>query len=162
MLTFIFTQWPERIPAGTRIPEVTSLLDLLPTIAQLVGDQTTSTITNPRDGISLLGAFSGDQERKRERTIFHFCDSEIFAVRRQLEDGRVYKMILQEPTLTQTGACSGQIFSPPHFTLQTDFLTCFLLHKLFFSRRSFTFIISRSNMSLLRTYHKKTRETTAL
>ena len=114
----LITQWPGRIPGGTRIPEVTSLLDLLPTIAQLVGDQTTSTSSNnTRDGISLLDTFSGDNERRRERTIFHFCDSEIFAVRRQLEDGRVYKMILQEPTLTQTGACSGQITQTLHFTV---------------------------------------------
>ena len=83
-------------------------MDLLPTIAGIVGDQTTSTTsTNTRDGISLLDTFSGDQERRRERTIFHFCQSEIFAVRRQMEDGRVYKMILQEPSLIQTGGCSG-------------------------------------------------------
>ena len=104
-------------------------MDLLPTVAQLVGHQPA---TNTRDGVSLLHTFTGDQVRRRERTIFHFCDSEIFAVRRQMEDGRVYKMILQEPALTQTGACSGQ-------TCNTcDFLACFLLHKLFFSRRSFT------------------------
>merc|ERR550517_971780 len=98
-------KWPERIAGGRIISEVTSLLDLLPTIAQLVGDQAAN--TNTRDGISLLDTFTGDQARRRERTIFHFCDSEIFAVRRQLEDGRVYKMILQEPALTQTGGCSG-------------------------------------------------------
>ena len=79
-------------------------MDLLPTIAQLVGHQPA---TNTRDGVSLLGTFTGDQVRRRERTIFHFCDSEIFAVRRQMEDGRVYKMILQEPSLIQTGGCSG-------------------------------------------------------
>ena len=121
----ISIQWPEKIPGGSRIAEVTSLLDLLPTIAHLVDDKTA---TNPRDGISLLGSFTGDQaragDRHSERTIFHFCDSEIFAVRRQMEDGKVYKMILQEPTLTQTGGCSGH-------SLQNDFLTSFLLHKLF-------------------------------
>ena len=83
------------------------MLDLVPTIAQLVADQTA---TNPRDGVSLLGRREGG----RERTIFHFCDSEIFAVRRQMEDGKVYKMILQEPTLTQSGGCPGHI---THFKL---------------------------------------------
>lgn len=87
------------------ITEVTSLLDILPTIAHLVGDNTITT----RDGVSLLPFITGDQERRTlgERTIFHFCDSEVFAVRRQMEDGRVYKMILQEPTLIKTGDCSG-------------------------------------------------------
>ena len=104
-------QWPERIPGGSRITEVTSLLDLVPTIAQLVSDQTA---TNPRDGVSLLEDQGWRREGGRERTIFHFCDSEIFAVRRQMEDGKVYKMILQEPTLTQSGGCPGHI---THFKL---------------------------------------------
>ena len=98
---------------------MTSLLDLLPTIAQLVGDST-ATNTTTRDGISLLDTFTGEQERRRERTIFHFCDSEIFSLRRQMKDGRIYKMILQEPELTQSGGCPGQLLS-----------TGFLLDKLF-------------------------------
>ena len=90
--------------------EVTSLLDLLPTIAQVVGAE--DSLHHRLDGVSILSALTGEEaELKRERTVFHFCDSEIFSMRRQMSEGKIYKIILQEPELTapQRGGCSGPV-----------------------------------------------------
>ena len=94
--------------------EVTSLLDLLPTIAQVVGveDSVEDSLPHRLDGVSILSALTGEEAGlKRERTVFHFCDSEIFSMRRQMSDGKIYKIILQEPELTapHRGGCSGPV-----------------------------------------------------
>jgi len=100
-------KWPERIEAGRAVSGVTSLLDLLPTIAHIVGVET---LSNRVDGVSLLSTLTDLEPSERlERTVFHFCDSEIFSLRRQMKDGKIYKMILQEPELTQSGGCSGEM-----------------------------------------------------
>ena len=90
--------------------EVTSLLDLLPTIAQVVGVE--DGLPHRLDGVSILSALTGEEAGlKRERTVFHFCDSEIFSMRRQMSEGKIYKIILQEPELTapHRGGCSGPV-----------------------------------------------------
>ena len=90
--------------------EVTSLLDLLPTIAQVVGVE--DSLPHRVDGVSILSALTGEEAGlKRERTVFHFCDSEIFSMRRQMSEGKIYKIILQEPELTapHRGGCSGPV-----------------------------------------------------
>ena len=90
--------------------EVTSLLDLLPTIAQVVGVE--DSLPHRLDGVSILSALTGEEAGvKRERTVFHFCDSEIFSMRRQMSEGKIYKIILQEPELTapHRGGCSGPV-----------------------------------------------------
>ena len=87
--------------------EVTSLLDILPTLAHIVTAGDTGGGGNKLDGESLLGTLQGSKNTS-ERTIFHFCDSEIFALRTQFEDGGTYKLILQEPILTSRGSCEGK------------------------------------------------------
>ena len=51
--------------------EVTSLLDILPTIAELVGVEK---FNNPLDGVSLVSSLTGSQTRPKERSVFHFCE----------------------------------------------------------------------------------------
>ena len=113
--------------------EVTSLLDILPTIAELVGVEK---FNNPLDGVSLVSSLTGSQTRPKERSVFHFCDSEVFSVRRQTERGEVFKMILQEPELTapQSGGCSGRV--------RLTFPLGFLLDKLFSCLEEFNFLFS--------------------
>ena len=88
---------------------MTSLLDLLPTVLSIVGQPAPNIHI---DGHSLLPALTEakekDMDHEMERTVYHFCDSEIFSSRRQMKDGKIYKMILQEPELTQSGGCSGE------------------------------------------------------
>ena len=65
-------------------------------------------VVEPMDRFAaLLGTLQGNKTPS-ERTIFHFCDSEIFALRTQFEDGGTYKLILQEPILTSRGSCEGK------------------------------------------------------
>ena len=95
------------VAAGSTVSEVTSLLDILPTLADIVTAGDTSGGGNKLDGESLLGILRGNKNTS-ERTIFHFCDSEIFALRTQFEDRGTYKLILQEPILTSRGSCEGK------------------------------------------------------
>ena len=95
------------VAPGSTVSEVTSLLDILPTLADIVTAGDTGGGGNKLDGGSLLGTLQGNKNTS-ERTIFHFCDSEIFALRTQFEDGGTYKLILQEPILTSRGSCEGK------------------------------------------------------
>ena len=98
---------PERV-----ILEATSLLDIFPTISEIVSEKSEERKvrdTKPLDGESLMGLLRGEK-RKSERSLYHFCDSEIFAVRTQLED-EIYKLIIREPLLTPRGSCEGNILT---------------------------------------------------
>ena len=89
----------------------------------LLRDCTTSPINR---FAALLGTLQGNK-KPSERTIFHFCDSEIFALRTQFEDGGTYKLILQEPILTSRGSCEGKKCRKIliiRSVSQNDFLPC--------------------------------------
>ena len=96
-------RWPAVVKPGVVISQPTGLMDVLPTIADIVGYEG---IQNKLDGVSFLQLLT-ENERSFKRTIFHHCASEIFAIRTALDTGKVYKMILQEPLLTVDGACHG-------------------------------------------------------
>ena len=82
---------------------------------------------NPLDGESLLGLLRGEHQRRRsERTLYHFCDSEIFAMRTQLKEG-IYKLIIREPLLNGRESCDGKYFS--FFFLVIHFFEKAALHK---------------------------------
>ena len=75
----------------------------------IVSDTSDEKDDNPLDGESLLHLVQGVMKRS-ERSLYHFCDSEIFAMRTQLEDG-IYKLIIREPLLSARGSCEGNNFS---------------------------------------------------
>jgi len=85
-------------------------MDVLPTVAQISGDNTLTDSSNV-DGVSFL-KFLTDGNLTARRTIFHHCASDVFAVRTALEDGRVFKMILKEPLLNPDGACESDLCKP--------------------------------------------------
>jgi len=98
-------RWPGVVEPGILVSYPTSLLDIVPTISDIVD-------YNPAqhkiDGVSFLPLLL-QNTNNRVRTIFHHCASEVFAMRTVLGTGKVYKMILQEPLLTQGGGCYGAI-----------------------------------------------------
>ena len=98
-------RWPGVVEPGIIVSHPTSLLDIVPTISDIV-DYTPG--TDKIDGVSFLPLLL-QNNHSRQRTIFHHCASEIFAMRTVLETGKVYKMILQEPLLNQVGGCYGAI-----------------------------------------------------
>jgi len=98
-------QWPRNIEPGSVIDQPTSLLDVFPTIVDIVGD--TEIRLNPnQDGKSMLKLLRGEMKHL-DRNIIHFCDSEIFAMRSSF-DGMTYKVIFKEPVLTLSGSCYGE------------------------------------------------------
>ncbi|MFC1563162.1 arylsulfatase, partial [candidate division KSB1 bacterium] len=66
----LFIQWPEKIKAGTTVKEITSHIDLLPTIVDLCGIEMPK--TSPLDGVSLVPLLKGEAENLSERMIFTF------------------------------------------------------------------------------------------
>ena len=90
---------------------MTSLLDILPTVASVITneeDDSKNTFSDKLDGVSMLSLLKNQSNlvEKKDRLVYHFCDSEIFAMRTQV-DGVVYKLILREPLLTSSGSCQG-------------------------------------------------------
>ena len=125
MLFFIICsyQWPRIVKPNSEIKEATSLLDIFPTVRDIVSEnleEEDTKLPNPLDGETILGLLRGEHQRRRsDRTLYHFCDSEIFAMRTQLEDG-IYKLIIREPLLNRRGSCDGKYFSS--FVLSFTFL----------------------------------------
>ena len=105
--------WPRVVQPGSEISEVTSLLDIVPTVRDILSKGKDSPVDSlghtPLDGVSMLDLLTRKRLSYKQRTIFHFCDNEIFALRTQMEDGRIFKMILQEPILQQNGGCAGAL-----------------------------------------------------
>lgn len=63
-----FIRWPEVIPAGTIIEELTAHIDILPTLVDLCGIKAPR--MPPSDGVSLDKILRGKKEKLREREIF--------------------------------------------------------------------------------------------
>ena len=97
----LFVRWPARIEAGTTITEICSVMDLLPTLAELAGVEITG--TKPLDGISVAPLIYGHTDEWEERTLVHHWRGKV-SVRTQqyrLDDqGRLYD-IPMDPGQTQ-------------------------------------------------------------
>ncbi|MDX2245713.1 MAG: arylsulfatase [Bacteroidia bacterium] len=63
-----FIRWPEVIPAGTIIEELTAHIDILPTLIDLCGIKAPR--MPPSDGVSLDKILRGKKEKLRDREIF--------------------------------------------------------------------------------------------
>lgn len=98
-------RWPAVVKPGVKVSQPTGLMDVLPTIADIIGYQS---LDNKLDGVSFLDLLT-QNNKSFKRTIFHHCASEIFAIRTALDNGKVYKMILQEPLLKMDGSCLGEM-----------------------------------------------------
>ena len=120
---------------------MTSLLDILPTVASVITneeDDSKNTFGDKLDGVSMLSLLKNQSNlvEKKDRLVYHFCDSEIFAMRTQF-DGVVYKLILREPLLSSSGSCQGiytlysQLFSP-HFDFLEHLLNADLIGPKFY------------------------------
>ena len=71
--------WPGKIKPGQDLDEPTSQMDILPTIANLINVP----LPNDRaiDGHDLLPLLSGKQDITSHEFMFHYCRSDIHAVR---------------------------------------------------------------------------------
>jgi arylsulfatase A-like enzyme len=64
----LFIRWPDRIPAGSRVSQVTGAIDLLPSLANLAGIPTTT--DKPIDGVSFKSLLSSGNSLLNERDLF--------------------------------------------------------------------------------------------
>ncbi|PVD24528.1 hypothetical protein C0Q70_15011 [Pomacea canaliculata] len=89
-------RWPARIPAGQVIDEPVSLMDIAPTIADLLHVPLPS--DRVMDGKSLVPLLTGETETSAHEFLFHYCQDEVHAVRYRPRTGNtVWKLSLREP-----------------------------------------------------------------
>ncbi len=64
----LFVRWPKGIKAGTRVPQVTGAIDLLPSVAGLAG--VNAKTAKPMDGRSFVSLLRGDSKSWQPRDLF--------------------------------------------------------------------------------------------
>ncbi|XP_021562338.1 arylsulfatase F [Carlito syrichta] len=123
-------RWPEKVPAGQRIEEPTSLMDVLPTLASVSG----ASLPQDRviDGHDLMPLLRGDVQHSEHEFLFHYCGSYLHAVRWHPKDngGAVWKVHYVTPVFQPPGAqacyeiklceCSGDLVTHHHPPLLFD------------------------------------------
>jgi len=71
----LFVRWPEKIKAGATIPQITSVMDLMPTLAELAGVEINS--DKKLDGISVAPLLRGDSKQWKDRTLVHHWNRKV-------------------------------------------------------------------------------------
>jgi len=96
----LFMRWPDSLPAGRSVPQISAVIDLLPTLADLADiDYSTS---NPLDGVSLKPLLLGESETVDDRPLFaHWRDRTSVRTQRYRLDhqGRLFDMV-EDPSQT--------------------------------------------------------------
>ena len=100
--------WPGHIPTGITIDEVTSSMDLLPTISKLTG----ADLPDDRivDGKDLLPLLTNQTQQSSHEFIFHYCGDQVHAVRYHPNNSdTVWKAHFMTPNWTEgIESCLGQ------------------------------------------------------
>ena len=79
-------RFPGRVPAGRVVDQAVSLMDLLPTMAGLMG----ATVPTDRliDGKDILPLLKGTSEAPPHEFLFHYCGTSLQAARYTPDDGK--------------------------------------------------------------------------
>jgi len=100
--------WPGHIQAGILFNELTSTMDLLPTIAKLTGGD----LPEDRviDGKDLLPLLTDKTQESSHEFLFHYCGNQVHAVRYQPKNtDTVWKAHFMTPKWTEgTDSCIGK------------------------------------------------------
>ncbi|MEM7811264.1 MAG: arylsulfatase [Planctomycetota bacterium] len=90
----LFVRWPARIPPRTEVAEISSAMDLLPTLAEAAGVDAGA--TKPLDGVSLLPLLTGEEAAWEPRTLVQHWKGKV-SVRTQRHrldhTGRLYDIV---------------------------------------------------------------------
>ena len=101
--------WQGHIQAGISLDELTSSMDVLPTVAKLTGVD----IPEDRviDGKDLLPLLTDKTQESSHAFIFHYCGNQVHAVRyRPNNTGTVWKAHFMTPKWTEgTQSCVGKV-----------------------------------------------------
>lgn len=100
--------WPGHITPGISLDQLTSTMDLLPTVAKLVGGDVPQDRTV--DGKDLLPLVTNKGQPSSHEFIFHYCGNQVHAVRYNPKNSNVvWKAHFMTPKWTKgTEACIGQ------------------------------------------------------
>ncbi|XP_074463236.1 arylsulfatase D-like isoform X2 [Larus michahellis] len=106
-------RWPGVLPAGTVIHELTSLMDIFPTVVHLAG----GAVPQDRviDGRPLLPLLQGTVQRSGHEFMFHYCGAFLHAVRwHQKDSGTTWKAHYATPVFQPeaSGGCFGRGICP--------------------------------------------------
>ncbi|XP_069731815.1 arylsulfatase D-like isoform X2 [Phaenicophaeus curvirostris] len=106
-------RWPGVLPAGKVIDELTSLMDIFPTVVHLAG----GAMPQDRviDGRTLLPLLQGTVVHSGHEFMFHYCGVFLHAVRwHQKDSGTIWKAHYATPVFQPeaSGACFGRGICP--------------------------------------------------
>ena len=86
-------RWPRHFPGGRKIDQVTAFVDLMPTLAQLVGDRKKT--DRPYDGISVLKLLDG-RKKTLKRDLYLGCGAVVNRDGKYIRAGKNRAMGLRE------------------------------------------------------------------
>jgi arylsulfatase A-like enzyme len=101
----LFIRWPGQIAADTHIPQISSAMDLLPTLADLAGVSMRGKM--PLDGVSLKPLLLGEKEPSSDRMLFSYWNRKLSVRTQRLRfdhDGRLYDMVSDPGQLTDVAS----------------------------------------------------------
>ncbi|KAL9983014.1 hypothetical protein ACROYT_G005135 [Oculina patagonica] len=107
--------WPGHIPAGMLLDELTSTMDLLPTVAKLTGaDLPQDRVIDGKNLLPLL--ITNQTEQSSHEFIFHYCGNQVHAVRYHPKNSdTVWKAHFMTPKWTEgTESCIGKGYCGCH------------------------------------------------
>ena len=100
--------WPGHIPARMLLDELTSTMDLLPTVTKLTGgDLPRDRVIDGKDLLPLL--VTNRTVQSSHEFIFHYCGNQVHAVRYHPKNsGTVWKAHFMTPKWTEGETCVGK------------------------------------------------------
>jgi arylsulfatase A-like enzyme len=81
MRTPAMVRWPGRIEAGIVTDEILADLDLFPTLAHLIGEESRVPADRPMDGVDQSAFILGNQPKSNREHVVTFVGDEVFAVK---------------------------------------------------------------------------------
>jgi arylsulfatase A-like enzyme len=107
----LFIRWPGKIAPGTEVGQISSAMDLLPTLADLANIPAIG--KEPLDGLSLKPLLLGGKETRGERTLVNSWGPNRVSVRTQQyrldPDGKLYDMVADPGQHTDVSAAHPDI-----------------------------------------------------
>ncbi|KAL8576162.1 hypothetical protein ACOMHN_027820 [Nucella lapillus] len=108
-------RWPGQFPAGSVVTDPVSMMDVLPTLAELFHSDVTA--GHVMDGKSLVSLLKGEVTVSPHEFLFHYCQDSVHAVTHRPRSGaNVWKLMFREPnpdTQQFTRSCKEALHLDP-------------------------------------------------
>ncbi|KAL8576167.1 hypothetical protein ACOMHN_027822 [Nucella lapillus] len=105
-------RWPGHFPAGSVVTEPVSMMDVLPTLAELF--HTDVIAGHVVDGKSLVSLLIGEVTVSPHEFLFHYCRVDVHAVTYRPRSGKtIWKLMFREPSNTLADQCLNALHLDP-------------------------------------------------